>query len=128
MPKIPMTESAAVVRTDFVNASHWSNLKSIAEAPPEPFFPNLSFVDDVALKAKRPEDIIGMLPCDYPHTFIILADAISFRSADFPCLVMDLKKEADRQPESTRLVADCSKRFIFFAAILGLIPWVCLSK
>jgi hypothetical protein len=90
MSQIPLTEFAAVVRTDFSAVDRWRRLKKVAEEPPDPFISNLVFLDDTAFDGKKTEQIIALLPEDYPHGFIFIADDRALREEDFPCLVVDL--------------------------------------
>ena len=96
MKKLPLTEHAIVIRTDFSNAKRWSQLQAVASAPADPFIFSIEVVDDVFFKGKTTEEILASFPKEYPHSFVFVADQQAIRDEDYPCLVIDLLEEPGR--------------------------------
>ncbi|MBA4147023.1 MAG: hypothetical protein H0X66_02835 [Verrucomicrobia bacterium] len=90
MDKIPVTETAVIIRTDFSDDRQWSNLKRIAMDPPDPFHGNFEFIENSACQEKELEELLQMLPKDYPHPVLFVADEEAMAEKGFPCLVVDL--------------------------------------
>jgi hypothetical protein len=95
--KLPTSENALLIRTDFSDASAWKKLMSAVSEPPDPFIFNMEIVDDHANKGATVEQLMGTLPEDYPHSFMVVADALAISQADHPLLIVDLLEERGRQ-------------------------------
>jgi hypothetical protein len=95
--KIPNSESALLIRTDFSDQRAWKALTTMASAPADPFMFTMEIVDDRANSGATLEQLICTLPEDYPHSFIVVADRISISQPDHPLLVVDLLEERGRQ-------------------------------
>ena len=94
--KIPTSENALLIRTDFSDQSAWQKLKAAASAADEPFFFNMEIVDDRANSGATVEQVMEALPEDYPHSFIVVADSAAVSQPDFPLIVVDLGEERGR--------------------------------
>jgi cellulose synthase/poly-beta-1,6-N-acetylglucosamine synthase-like glycosyltransferase len=57
---------------------------------------NMEVVDDPANSGATVEQLLGALPEDYPHTFVVVADGVSMSQPDYPLLVVDLAEERGR--------------------------------
>ena len=97
MKKIPTTECALIVRTDFSDQSAWERLTAALREPPDPFIFNMEILDDRDNDGATLEQLMGALPEDYPHSFMVVADRIAISKADNPMLVVDLSEERGRQ-------------------------------
>jgi len=95
--KLPPTENALLVRTDFSNQNAWKRLISDAQEPADPFIFSMEIVDDRANSGATAEQIMTALPAEYPHSFIMLADGPSMSEPDFPLLVVDVTGDAGRR-------------------------------
>ena len=95
--KIPTSENAQLLRTDFSDQSAWKKLKAAVSEPDDPFIFNMEIVDDRANREATVEQLIGALPEDYPHSFIVVADRVAISQLDYPLLVVDLLEERGRQ-------------------------------
>jgi hypothetical protein len=94
---IPNSEEALLIRTDFSDQRAWKTLTMVASAPADPFMFTMEIVDDRANSGATLEQLMGALPEDYPHSFIVVADRISISQPDHPLLVVDLLEERGRQ-------------------------------
>ncbi len=95
--KLPTSENALLIRTDFSDQSRWKKLAAAARMPEDPFTFNMQIVDDRANSGATVEQLMEALPEDYPHSFMVVADNISISQPDYPLLVVDLAEERGRQ-------------------------------
>lgn len=103
MKALPITERAAIVRTDFSQETEWEKFLAAAQNPPDPFSFAFEVVADRDFEDATPEEILEDLDEDYPHSFIVLCDAETLSSPGFPALVIDLLEE---RGQSFRAVAE----------------------
>jgi hypothetical protein len=95
--KIPTSENALLIRTDFSDQSAWQKLKAAVSEPGDPFIFNMEIVDDHAYSGATVEKVMEALPEDYPHSIIVVADVATISQPDYPLLVVDLLEERGRQ-------------------------------
>src|SRR5215469_14387294 len=95
--KLPPSENALLVRTDFSNQNAWKRLSAQVQEPTDPFIFNMEIVDDRANSGATAKQIMTALPVEYPHSFIVLADNNSMSGPDYPLLVVDVLGEAGRR-------------------------------
>ena len=95
--KIPASENAVLIRTDFSDESAWKKLKAAASEPPDPFIFTMEIVDDHANNGATVGQLMEALPEDYPHSFMVIADNVAISQPDHPLLVVDLLEEPGRQ-------------------------------
>ena len=98
MKPIPKTKNALVLRTDFSNQAIW---KEICEVIREPvgdahFLADVDFVDNLEYADISKEHLMKLIPKDYNHTFIILADQVAISHPDHPLLIIDLYNGSGR--------------------------------
>ena len=98
MKPIPKTKNALVLRTDFSNQAIW---KEICEVIRElvgdaHFLAYVDFVDNVEYADISKEQLMKLIPKDYNHTFIILADQVAISHPDHPLLIIDLHNGSGR--------------------------------
>jgi hypothetical protein len=89
---IPNTENAVVLRTDFSDQAAWDKICLRIRKPVGllGFRANIEFLDDSAYAGISVEQLLAQLPGDYNHSFIILADAVTFHTPEHPLLVVEL--------------------------------------
>lgn len=92
MKQIPRTENALVLRTDFSNDLIW---KAICEEIQRPvgifhFRANVEFLDDAQYASITKEQLLELIPSNYDHSFIVIADQTAISHPDRPLLVVDL--------------------------------------
>jgi hypothetical protein len=95
--KIPLSENASLIRTDFSDESTWKKLKGVVSEPEDPSFFAMEIVDDRANSGATVEQVMAALPEDYPYSFIVIADSTAISQPDYPLLVVDLLEERGRQ-------------------------------
>jgi hypothetical protein len=79
----------------------WTSTQKAVGGAPAPFLVNIEFVSDPRYEGKSVEEALAMLPADYPHDFVFLADERALLEADHPCLVVDLNGEERNRFRST---------------------------
>src|SRR5574341_1101103 len=94
MKKIPQTENAPVLRTDFSNQTAWEKIcVEILKPVRVSIFragANVSFIDDVEFADITKEQLLKAIPSDYNHTFIIVVDHRAIAQPDHPLLIINL--------------------------------------
>ena len=95
--KIPSSENALLIRTDFSNQDAWNKVKTTVSEPDDPFIFNMEVVDDHANSGATAEQLMQALPKDYPHGFVAVADSVAISQPDYPVLVVDLVEERGRE-------------------------------
>lgn len=92
MKPIPLTENPLVLRTDFSNLSAWNNICALVRKPVGifRFRANVDFLDDPEYDGLTPELLLGLIPNNYNHNFIVLVDQAALSLPEHPVLVMDL--------------------------------------
>ena len=96
--KIPKSENALVVRTDFSDQAAW---KKICEMIRKPvglfrFRANVEFFDDPTMDSLTASQVLALLPEQYEHTFIFVVDQDTIRHPEHPVLVVDLYDQPGR--------------------------------
>ena len=94
---IPTVENALVIRTDFSDLSAWEKLSAAMCEPAEPFIFNMEVLDDREYENASVDQLMGSLPQDYPHSYLMIVDHAAVSEADYPLLVVDLQEERGRQ-------------------------------
>jgi hypothetical protein len=95
--KLPPSENALLVRTNFANQNAWKQLLALAQEPPDLFIFNMEIVDDRANNGATAEQILTSLPGEYPHNFFAIADGDSMAQPDYALLVVDVLGDAGRR-------------------------------
>lgn len=91
MKQLPMTKDSPVLRTDFSNPAAWKAIcKEIREPSAEGFEAYVEFIDDPAFDQMSKQQLLGSLPKDYPHTFIVIVDQNAINDDEHPLLVVNL--------------------------------------
>jgi hypothetical protein len=98
MKAIPITTQALVLRTDFTDEAGWERVYA-AITLPEPvdgFRAYVECVSDLAFEGITPQQVLDLLPADFPHTFLFIVDAQTLTHAETPVLVLDSAAERGR--------------------------------
>lgn len=93
MKKIPVTENALVIRTDFSDQAAWERLLAIMREPEEPFIFVMEVLEDRNNDGATVEQLMAALPENYPHNFMTVVDNVAISEPDHPVLVVDLGHE-----------------------------------
>ncbi len=92
MKPLSQTEHPLVLRTDFSNQTTWEEICTIIKQPVGDFgfLANVEFVDNPEYGNLTQEQVLELLPHNYHHTFIILADHTTHMHHGHPLLVVSL--------------------------------------
>nr|WP_226487615.1 hypothetical protein [Streptomyces parvulus] len=60
------------------------------------FLANVALVDDRRYEGLTPETALGLLPADYRHPLLVIADSVAVASPELPLLVVDLRGDRGR--------------------------------
>jgi len=92
MRSIPQTENPLIIRTDFTDQAAWDQIYATVRRPVGifRFRANVDFIDDMKFADISKDQLLYLIPRDYSHGFIILADRTAISNPDHPLLVVDL--------------------------------------
>ncbi len=96
MKPIPQTENPLVLRTDFSNPAAWQNIRATILEPVSEFgfLANVEFVDNPEYCDLTKDQLLELIPQNYNHSFIILADQTTHTASDHPLLVINLYEKS----------------------------------
>jgi hypothetical protein len=99
MKQLPKTTFPLVLRIDFSSQSQWDNICAEIRKPvgDDGFLADVVFLDDEAYKDITKQQLLDLVPRDYPHTFIMLVDRTSISDSGSPLLIVDLYDEPGRE-------------------------------
>jgi len=99
---LPHTEDALIVRTDHTDDDAWEALVAAVRAPvpdggsyeneedAEFFHAYVDVLDDPRYAGATMEQLLSLVPPDYSHSFLMVADRTALGDPRFPLLVVDL--------------------------------------
>jgi hypothetical protein len=93
--RLPAGENVPVVRTDFSSDAAWDALCAAVRTP-EPtdgFLPNVDFISDPSFDGFTTDQVIRLARAGDSRSFVLIADAQTFRHPERPILVVDLFDE-----------------------------------
>ncbi|MFE3853058.1 DUF6924 domain-containing protein [Streptomyces griseorubiginosus] len=97
MHQLPRTLEALVVRTDFSVGGAWDALRAALHSPSnDGFLANVALVDDRRFEGLTPGPALDLIPAEYQHPLLVLADRATVASTELPLLVVDLRSERRR--------------------------------
>jgi hypothetical protein len=98
--QLPTTAAPLVIRTCFDGKQAWEMVCGLIRAPQyftsDPFYANVDLLDDVEFANLASEDLVARVPGGYPHSFLLVVDAITVTNPEFPVLVIDLYADRGR--------------------------------
>jgi hypothetical protein len=99
MKPIPNTENPLVIRTDFSDQSAWEAIRKLIQKPVGifRFRAYVEFLDDPIYEGIDKAQLLTLLPKDYNHAFIVVADRTATSLPDYPLLVVDLVEESGNE-------------------------------
>jgi hypothetical protein len=99
MEPFPDPENAPILRTDFSNQAAWEEIRAEIQKPVGKlqFRANVELIDDPEYAGLTSSQLLGLLPADYSHTFIIVADRTTISHPEHPLLVIDLFDKPARE-------------------------------
>ena len=91
MKRLPVTNDSPVLRTDFHDQATWEAVRDEVRRPsPEGFQAYVAFIDDRTFEGLSKQQLLALIPRDYPHTFIFVVDQKTISDAEHPLLVVNL--------------------------------------
>jgi hypothetical protein len=97
---LPLTEDTPVVRTDFEDDAAWNAVCDLIRLPVnehgQDYFAHIEFVESPVFRNRTEKELLAMVPPQYRHTFLFIADRTATKGPEFPILVMDLWDEPGR--------------------------------
>ncbi|MER7780685.1 hypothetical protein ABTZ21_37885 [Streptomyces sp. NPDC096191] len=97
MNQLPCTLEALVVRTDFSADGAWDALRASLLSPgKDGFLANVAVVDDRLYEGLTSDQALDLIPVEYQHPLLVLADSVALASTERPLLVLDLQGERGR--------------------------------
>ncbi|MGC4071597.1 MAG: hypothetical protein QM760_03635 [Nibricoccus sp.] len=84
---------AQVIKATLLRVESWSDAVAAAKNPPSPFVAKLEFIVSPQYEGKSIDEIIALLPKDYPYTVVFLADERALEEKEFPFWCIDLLDE-----------------------------------
>ncbi|MGD9680497.1 MAG: hypothetical protein AB7W16_04870 [Candidatus Obscuribacterales bacterium] len=98
---IPVSDMAALIRTDFSSPEKWYRLRELVCAPVleygRAFYAYVDFVDDPTFANFTKEQIMKSIPANYLFSFFIVADCLSLSQPGYPLLFVDLLEIPGRE-------------------------------
>lgn len=101
---LPKTQSTPVLRTDFSDDQRWEAVRAAIETPNEDDFrAYVAYLDDPAYRDLTPEQVLALVPEEFEHAIVIVADAAALAAEEMPLLVIDV---ADERGRTLRVTAE----------------------
>lgn len=99
MKQIPDTENAPVLRADFSDQAAWEEICREIQRPVGilRFRANVNFIDDVGFADITKDQLLELIPANYNHSFIVVADRTAISGAEHPLFIIDLFDESARE-------------------------------
>ena len=94
--KIPATENALALRTDFSDEAAWQSLCAAIQDPDADFAANVDFVSDPKYDGLTPDQLPPLLSEGSSLSFALIIDRAALSHPDHPILVVDLQEKPVR--------------------------------
>ena len=99
MKDIPRTDNPLVLRTDFSDQATWDRICKIIQKPVGifRFRANVEFMDDKEYADLTKDELLGLIPKNYNHNFIVIVDRTAVSLPDHPLLIVDLYERSEQE-------------------------------
>jgi hypothetical protein len=99
MNEIPQTEFALVLRTDFSDQIVWEKICAAIREPVGDFhfLASVDFLDRERYTNITKAQLLELIPKNYNHSFIIVADRVAVSNPEHPLLIIDLYENVGRE-------------------------------
>jgi len=99
MRRLPDSDQALVLRTDFSDRATWDAVRATILEPVGPyrFYASVTFVDDPEYRDVSTGELLDMARRSAFRTFLIVADRLTMTHPEHPLLVVDLNREPGRE-------------------------------
>lgn len=96
MKTIPVTQNVVVLRTDFSDQAAWVDICAEIRKPIGTlhFLAYVDYLNDAEFAGITKKQLLQLLPSDYNHSFIIVADRKAMTDPEHPLLIIDLSKKS----------------------------------
>jgi hypothetical protein len=94
--RLPDTENALVLRTDFTDDGAWQSVCAEIEKPQGDFQAYVEFVSDKRFEGATVEQLLALQPNSNYRSFMFVVDGVTIASPDRAILVIDLTDEPGR--------------------------------
>ncbi len=89
MKPLPDTDHALVLRTDYGDEDAWQATLAAFAAGTDDESADLSVISDPTYAGLEVAQVMALLPDDWSHTFLFIADHTTMRHPEHPLLVVD---------------------------------------
>ena len=100
MKQLPKTTNPVVIRTDFENQQAWETICELVRAPVheghETFYAYVEFLENSDYRNFSKDELLAIVPGDYGHSFLFVADSAAVLSPEFAILAVDLVESRGR--------------------------------
>lgn len=96
MKRIPDSENALAVRTDFSDDAAWESLCQAIDAPVGGFRAYVDFISDRDYEGLTPEGLLSLFSECPSRSFVFMIDRVALSHPEHPILVVDLRAEPGR--------------------------------
>jgi hypothetical protein len=92
MKQLPQTQNPLVLRTDFSDQAAWETIRASIQKPVGifRFRAHVEFLDDVGYAGLTKDKLLELVPKNYAHSFIVIADRTAISHPEHPLLIVDL--------------------------------------
>ncbi|HEX6051917.1 MAG TPA: hypothetical protein VFZ21_21760 [Gemmatimonadaceae bacterium] len=99
MRRLPDSDQALVLRTDFSDQAAWDAVRATLLEPVGPyrFYASVAFVDDPEYRDVSTEELLQIARRSAYRTFLIVADRLTMTHREHPLLIVDLNREPGRE-------------------------------
>ena len=99
MKSFPQTENPLVLRTEFSDPTAWAAICAEVQKPVGifRFRANVEFLDDVQYTGIAKEQLLELVPDNYTHPFLVIADQMAISHPEHPLLIVDLSEKSCRE-------------------------------
>jgi hypothetical protein len=99
MKSIPKTENPLVLRTDFSDQAAWDRICKMIRKPVGifRFRANVEFLDDKEYIDLTKDELLGLIPKNYNHNFMVIVDRTAVSLPDHPLLIVDLYESSGKE-------------------------------
>ncbi|TCJ95650.1 DUF6924 domain-containing protein [Nocardia alba] len=97
-------DDTPLIRTDYSDPARWDMMRRVVTTPNEDeCAAYVEFIEDRAYRNLTFDRVLDLVPANFRHRMLIVADAITMNSAELPLLCVDL--ETDTYGRALRVIA-----------------------
>lgn len=97
-------DDTPLIRTDYSDPARWDTMRRVVTTPNEDeCAAYVEFIEDRAYRNLTFDRVLDLVPANFRHRMLIVADTITMNSAELPLLCVDL--ETDTYGRALRVIA-----------------------